>query len=300
MMKVNHLIYLCILALFASTVNAQLNAPVIRFGLIADPQYANVDPQGSRFYRNSLPKLDTAVAAFNQQKLPFIINLGDITDRNPKDLDTVLFTISKYRGKVYTTTGNHDYTHITDNQSLYKKLQMPAAYYAFNKGNWRFIMLNTNEVASYSNISGTPKEKELQQMLQQIKENNGKNGYPYNGGISKKQLQWLEQQLRNAERKKENVLVFSHHPLGCAVGLTALNDQEITSVIRQYSCVKALISGHHHAGAFCHIGSIPCIVVEGMVETADQNSYGTVTLYPDRIVLDGQGRMTSRTIKLTD
>jgi hypothetical protein len=147
---------------------------------------------------------------------------------------------------------------------------MPAAYYTLKKGNWRFIMLNTNEVAAYSNISGTSKEKELQQMLQKIK------------------------------RKKENVLVFSHHPLGCAVGLTALNDKEIVGVIKQHSCVKALISGHHHPGAFCHIGSIPSITLEGMVETADQNSYGTITLYPDKIVINGRGRMTSRTVNLAD
>lgn len=300
MMKINHLIGLCILALLVSTAKAQLSTPVIRFGIIADPQYANVDPQGSRFYRNSLAKLDTAVATFNQEKLPFIIDLGDITDRNPEDLDTVLYTIGKYTGKVYTTTGNHDYTHVTDNKALYKKLGMPAVYYTFKKGNWRFIMLNTNEVAAYSNISGTSKEKELQQMLQKIKENGGKNGYEYNGGVSKKQLRWLEQQLKNAERKKENVLVFSHHPLGCAVGLTALNDKEIVGVIKQHSCVKALISGHHHPGAFCHIGSIPSITLEGMVETADQNSYGTITLYPDKIVINGRGRMTSRTVNLAD
>ncbi len=43
------------------------------------------------------------------------------------------------------------------------------------------------------------------------------------------------------------------------------------------------------------VGKLPCIVLEGMVETED-NSYGTVALYPDKMVITGKGRMTSRTI----
>ena len=292
-------VFFCFGFLLLLTVNqlhAQLAQPVIRFGLIADPQYADADSRGTRFYRNSLKKLEDCVAAFNQEKLPFMIDLGDITDRNPADLDPVLQVLRKFRSPVYTTPGNHDYKAISSNEALYRKLGMPAAYYSFKKGNWRFVMLNTNEIAAYSNVTGTWKEQELNAMLKKIKENNGKNAEEYNGGISSRQLQWLKELLQRSERTGENVLIFSHHPFGCAEGLTALNDKEVIALVARFKCVRALIAGHHHAGAFCEINSIPCIVAEGMVETAHQNSYGIVELYPDRLILKGYGRMTSRTV----
>ena len=274
----------------------QSRAQVIRFGLIADIQYANADTRGSRFYRSSLQKLEAAVADLNQQKLPFLINLGDITDRNPEDLAPVLQQLGKFRHRVYNTTGNHDYKGIRKNDSLYKALGMPAEYYSFKKGNWRFVLLNTNEVAAYANVAGTFKEQELTQMMENIKAAHGRNGEEYNGGISSRQMAWLQVELDDATQKNEHVLILSHHPLGCAEGLTALNDKDIVAMVSKYSCVKALIAGHHHAGAFCMLGNLPCIVAEGMVETSDKNSYGVVELYPDKLVLTGSGRMTSRTI----
>ena len=274
----------------------QSGKPVIRFGLITDIQYADAETRGSRFYRNSLPKLDSCVNDLNMQQVEFTINMGDIVDRNPNDLDAVLALLSRLDKKIYNTTGNHDYNGITDNAQLYKRLHMPAAYYSFKKGKWVFIMLNTNEVGSYSNVTGTWKEQELKSMLDQIKANKGRNATDYNGGISSQQLQWLDQVLKKAQRKRQHVLVFSHHPIGCAEGLNALNDKEILAIIEKYKCVKALIAGHHHTGAFCETGSLPVIVAEGMVETADKNAYGVVELFPNRLVLKGAGRMTSRTI----
>ena len=60
---------------------------------------------------------------------------------------------------------------------------MPSEYYSFKKGDWVFIMLNTNEIASYANIAGTPKENEWNRMQEQIKQIKGKYAYEWNGGI---------------------------------------------------------------------------------------------------------------------
>jgi hypothetical protein len=37
----------------------------------------------------------------------------------------------------------------------------------------------------------------------------------------------------------------------------ALNDREVLSTVEKYSCVKALIAGHHHGGAFCYAAAYP-------------------------------------------
>ncbi len=294
----NCIAFILTLACLINTTNSfcQSERPIIRFGLITDIQYADAETRGSRFYRNSLPKLDSCVNDLNRQQVEFTINMGDIVDRNPNDLDAVLKLLGGLNQKLYNTTGNHDYSGISDNAQLYKRLSMPAEYYTFKKGKWVFVMLNTNEVGPYSNVAGTWKEKELKTMVDQIKANKGRNATDYNGGISSKQLQWLDQVLKKAQRKQQHVLVFSHHPIGCVEGLNALNDKEILATVEKYKCVKALIAGHHHTGAFCEVDSLAVIVAEGMVETADNNAYGVVEIFPDRLVLKGTGRMTSRTI----
>jgi beta-galactosidase len=93
------------------------------------------------------------------------------------------------------------------------------------------------------------------------------------------------------------VLVFSHHPLYPESAFTALNNIEILNVITDYSCVKAVFSGHHHAGSFAYYKNIPVVTVEGMVETEGENAFGIVQLYDNKIVVEGTERMTSRELK---
>lgn len=271
----------------------------IRIGIIADIQYCDCETKGSRFYRNSLSKLEAAVNDLNQEDVHFTVNLGDLVDRDtPDNLDEVLTRLEKLENGVYHTTGNHDYNGVYDNEVLYKQLGMPSSYYSFTNGDWRFVMLNTNEVASYANVGGTPLEAELNAMMEQIRESGGKNGASYNGGISKKQLAWLKQELENAQKKNEKVIVFSHHPLYASPGLTALNDQEILDVLSAYSCVKAGICGHHHPGDFGTYEGIPFITTEGMIETESSNAYGVLKLTKKQIILTGKGRTKSYTLKI--
>lgn len=269
---------------------------VIRFGIIADIQYCDCDTRGSRFYRSSLQKLDECVNELNKEDVQFTVNLGDLVDKDtPHNIDSILIRLDKLNSVVYNLTGNHDYENI-DNDQLYELLNMPTEYYSFQRNGWRFVMLNTNEIASYSNVDGTWKEAELEEMRSRVRETTGKNAAEYNGGIGSKQFKWLQELLENSQDKGEKVLIFSHHPLDCVEGLTALNGKEIISLTSKYNCVKATIAGHHHSGAFCEKDSLSNVVVEGMIETADQNAYGIIELFPDKLVLHGYGRMTSRII----
>ena len=277
---------------------AQSSPPLIVFGLIADTQYADCESGKTRFYRNSLGKLHESIDYFNNQKVQFTVNLGDIIDRDQKDLDSVLICLKHLNKKIFHTTGNHDYKGITDNKVLYKKLKMPSEYYSFMKKKWVFVFLNTNEIAAYSNVVGTAKEQELLRIQNQIKVNKEIQGARWNGGVSSRQLQWLDNLLKKSEKKNRNVLIFCHHPLYPRSQFTALNNMEILDVINRYNCVKAIFSGHHHSGAFGYFDHIPCNTVEGMIETPDKNSFGIVRIYKDRIELEGKERMTSRLFML--
>lgn len=286
-----------LLCLTAGGAYSQEGSPLIRIGVIADIQYGDLEAAGTRYYRNSLGKLEAAVADLNSEKVDFTVNLGDLTDRNPGDLAPVLDRLKALDRKVYNTTGNHDYVGISDNGLLYKQLDMPGGYYSFTYGKWRFIMLNTNEIASYSNLAGTGKESELAAMLGDIKAGGRNNDKSWNGGVGAKQMKWLTGLLEKARRKGENVLVVTHHPLFPAEEFTALNNLQILEVLSSFSCVKGVISGHHHTGAFGTYEGVPCITTEGMVETEKSNAYGILEIYKDRLVLRGKGRTQSYDIQ---
>lgn len=264
--------------------------PLMRIGIIADIQYGDVDPVRTRYFRNSLQKLEECAADLNREKVNFTVNLGDLVDRDPKDMEAVLTRLKLLDQKVYNIPGNHDYKGVADNKALYKQLGMQGEYYSFSNGNWLFIMLNTNEIAPYANIAGTKKEKELAAIVERIKQSGRNNNNASNGGISIKQMKWLKKLLKHADRRGMNVMVFSHHPVFPESGLTVLNDQEILSVLASFSCVKGVVSGHHHLGAFGTYEGIPCITTEGMVETEAMNAYGILDIYEDRFVLRGKGR----------
>lgn len=272
--------------------------PLIRVGIIADIQYGDLEAKGTRFYRNSLGKLESCIADLNRREVHFTLNLGDLTDRNPADLQPVVDRLKALDRRVYNITGNHDYVGVSNNKALYGQLDMPGGYYAFKQGKWLFVMLNTNEVASYANIAGTSKQKELEKMLERIRQDGRSNDKDWNGGVSARQMKWLRKLLGKAEKKQENVLVFSHHPLYPAKEFTALNDKEILQTLSGFSCVKGVISGHHHVGAFDTWQKIPCITTEGMIETEDTNAYAVLDIYEDRFVLTGIGRSRSYEIML--
>ena len=292
-------LFICISLLWSCT-SVRDDTPILKFGIFADTQYADCPSENMRFYREALQKLDTCINCFNKENVQFTINLGDIIDRKNNDLNIIKSYLCRLNNEVYHITGNHDYKEVTDNSVLYRQLDMPTEYYWFKKGNWVFIMLNTNEVAAYANVNGTEKEQELTEMLDKIKQTGGKQGYRWNGGASRKQMEWLDHLLAECEGNKNNVLLFSHHPFYPFSEFTALNNVEILETISRYSCVKAVISGHHHAGAFGYYKGIPMITQEGMVETENQNAYSIVEITRDSILVRGYGRVPSRSFKYSN
>lgn len=59
---------------FSTTLSVAQGGPLFRFGVVADPQYAPVQPRRTRFYLHSLWKLSEAVEFFNGQDLQFVVH----------------------------------------------------------------------------------------------------------------------------------------------------------------------------------------------------------------------------------
>lgn len=286
------------LSVFSLTVSySQGFAQSLKIGLISDPQYADKENGKTRFYKNSLEKLELAVQSLNKQDLDITVVLGDMVDEGPKDAKPIIDRLNKLKMPFYPILGNHDYPGEFQ-ANVYKDFSMPSSYYVLDKGSWKLLFLNTNELSSYSTKRGSALEKEFLKLSAQYEKLGRTNLKPWNGAVSKKQFKWIRKQLDAATKEGKQVIVFTHHPLYPEIGYEVLNNRELLELFVRNKCVKAVISGHNHAGNFMLFEDLPCITLEGMIETADQNAFGEMELLPNKLIINGKGRMISRILDL--
>lgn len=127
--------------------------------------------------------------------------------------------ISEY--EVYSCLGNHDmWWAASKNDSMYgkdyvvKQLKIPGRYYSFNKNNWHFIILDSNNENA--------------------------------GALDKVQRDWLETDLNKLDHGS-NVLIMSHYPIVGINGGTHTDRNYIKDLFYSHNDKKiTCISGHVH------------------------------------------------------
>lgn len=274
-------------------------APLLSFGLITDVQYADVDPQGERHYRESLPKLKAAVAWLSKKQLPFSLHLGDFIDRDFNSFDAVTPLLGALGHPLHHLLGNHDYEVAEpDKAAVAAKLGMSADYGSFVSAGVRIVMLDTNDVSIYKHPEGSPEDLAAEAMLAQLLAENRASGKPWNGGISKKQLAWLDAELTAADDAGQPVFVCGHHPLVPAEMHQAWNASDVIEVIERHRCVRAYFNGHHHDGAEVMRNGVPYITFKSILHEPGVNAYSAIHLFSDRLQIEGNGREVSRVIAL--
>lgn len=286
---------LCILPAFYGC------APAVReisVGLLADPQYADADDRGPRHFRSSAGKLRECISTFNEKTVDFVVCLGDMVDREPSDIDTILPIMKESRAPIFYVLGNHDFRRQADIRSHIRKLDMPSLYYSRRMAGWRFLFLDTNDISKYSAMTDD-KRAEFEKMTEAVKAEKSPNLENWNGGIGSVQMEWIAGELEEAADAGEKVIVFGHHQLAPMTNHTLLNAGEMLYLLTSYSCVKAYVNGHYHPGAYVCAGELPCITLEAMVEGNGKNSFAIMTLHEDRIEFKGYGRAASHTLHIS-
>lgn len=265
--------------------NQSFSDPEISFGVLADLQYCDADPLKDRHFRNSKHKLARIIEDFNNQKLDFIINLGDTIDRDWISYNEILPLFKEFQSPVYHVLGNHDYE-VED----YRKSQVPESigtdkYYDFSINSWRFIILDGNEISTYANIAGSENYLKAEKLLA---EQNVNSNF-WNGGIGNERLTWLKEKLQKASKNHEKAVLFCHFPIYPADRHNLLNDCELLDIIHQHSCVKAWFNGHNHHGNYGMLHDTHFVNVKGIVETEAATAYSIVHLHNDRLEIHGKG-----------
>lgn len=210
--------------------------PVVRFGMITDVHYADREPAKGRFYNQSLNKLNEFIHEMNDEKVDFIIELGDFKDQDPlpneantlKYLTTVESVFHQFNGPTYHVLGNHDMDGITKTQFLERVENTGIAkdknYYSFNQKGFHFIVLDGNYSADG-------------------KDYNKDNYTNVESWIPPDQVNWLKEDLKT---NKLLTIVFIHQLLGDSKGMkkSAQNAPEVREIFEESGNVLCVFEGH--------------------------------------------------------
>lgn len=271
--------------------------PFFSFGVITDVQYADVDQAGERNYRGSLAILQKTIEALNQHELAFTVNLGDLIDRDLESFAKPLSILTDSRAKVHHVFGNHDFTVADEHKKeVPKLLGNPKGYHAFTQGDLVFVVLNGLDNSIDGHPAGSAGYKKATSTLAELEKLGASNAKPWNGGLGKKQTNWLAKTLTKAQRQKKRAIVFCHYPLLPENGLHLWNNREILTLLNEYSGVIAYFSGHHHTGNYVVENGLHHLTFYGMVQAKSPSLGAVVHVYEDRLELEGIGNQESRTL----
>jgi manganese-dependent ADP-ribose/CDP-alcohol diphosphatase len=268
--------------------------PIFSFGVVTDVQYCDCDPTANNFYRSSPGKLREALNTFEAGRVSFVINLGDLIDRDFGSFGTVMNIIDSSGLKFHHVTGNHDYSV----ERRFKK-RLPVlesskqGYYSFKYENFRFIVLNGNESSTYISDSKAA-IKSARQHLAEMKAKGEINAVDYNGEIGSKQLEWLRAQLDEAVSKSEKVFLLCHFPLLPENVHNLLNNKQVLALLANYHNIISWFNGHNHSGNYANFNMIHFVTFKGMVDTGSGNSYAIVDVYKNKLWIRGSGRERSQ------
>ena len=274
--------------------------PEFAFGLIADVQYCDCDSFETRHYRASLQKLTDCINDLNTRDLTFIIQLGDLIDRDFGSFAEVLPIYQKTNVPSYHVIGNHDFSVSSEERGkILETLGLQRGFYDFTYHSWRFIVLDGNDLSFYALAETDEKYVEAQTMYQKFSEQGRPNVQTWNGGVGAQQMAWLKDTLDLASEKGENVMLFCHFPVYPRPDMHNLwNDHELTDLLESYPNVVAYIDGHNHAGNYGVKNGIHYLTLQAMVETPDQNAYAIIEVYKDHLKVLGQDREPDRMLKI--
>ena len=279
----------------------------VTFGLIADVQYAEKPSSGGRYYAMSKPRFQEFIAAMNSRspKPEFVIQLGDLIDGEDNaesELAAITELYSQLKIPHRHVLGNHDFAGIPREKTM-NTLVMKNAYYVFDCGGWRFVVLDTQDTAVQGGWpEDSPRYEAARQMLEDLRQRSALNAQLYNGGVGAEQLAWLDTTLAKANHEKMPVVVFGHLPLVPAGQQHTLwNAEQVVAVLQRHEGVKVYFCGHIHHGEMIEQNGIYYVSFEAMVDQANQEgTWYNIRLSAKAIEIEGVGVPDKWTLALTE
>ena len=271
------------------------NETSFKIGIISDCQYCNCDVKWNRYYKKAPQRLKEAIAILNKDTLSYTIHLGDFIDKNFESLDSILPTWKQLKSPSYHVLGNHDFE-VNDSlkEKVLQQLNIKNRYYSFIKQDWRFIVLDGNDLSFHGALTET-KKQQTDSIFNLLKGKNLPFVKKWNGGLSTHQLEWIQAQLDIATQQNQKVGFYCHFPIFPIDQHNIWNRAQFLSLIKPYKNVKLFFNGHNHAGAYQLEDNVHYLTFKGMVDTENTSAFAKVNFNKDTITIEGYQREPSRT-----
>jgi predicted phosphodiesterase len=245
----------------------------IRFGIVTDAHYSDRDFLGNRYYRESAAKMRECVKRMNEEKVSFLIELGDFKDQDspPTEESTISFlqTIEEefqmFKGDKFHVLGNHDVDSISKDQFLTAisntNISPKSKYYSFDLEEFHLIVLDANFRSDGRDYDA--------------------GNYDWtDANIPQAELDWLDRDLSSTSKPS---IVFVHQQLDGTGDHYIKNAAEVREILQKQQRVLAVFQGHNHAGDYKLIEGIHYYTLKAMVEGngEENNSYAIVEIHDD-------------------
>lgn len=243
---------------------AQGAEPMLRIGLMTDLHYADKQPAGSRYYRETLEKIAAASGQLSEARLDFLVELGDFIDAaDAVDVELgYLKTIAKPFAEIcddrHYVLGNHCVDTLTKEEFL-GTVGQEKSYYSFDRGNFHFVVLD----ACYR-TDGKPYGR--------------KNSVWTDANIPAEELEWLAEDLKQSKKK---TIVFAHQRLDNEGSHAVNNSPAVRKILEQSGRVAAVFQGHSHANDYHQINGIHYCTLRAMIEQSGLENNGFAILEID-------------------
>jgi len=265
-----------------------------KIGIISDCQYCDCDIKWDRYYKKSPQRLKEAIAVLNKDSLNYTIHLGDFIDKNFESLDSVLPTWKKLKSTSYHVLGNHDFE-VKDSlkKEVIKRLNLKSRYYSFVEKEWRFIVLDGNDLSFYGALIDA-KKQQTDSLFNSLKDKELPYLKEWNGALSSDQLSWIKEELDIAVKNNQKVGFYCHFPIYPIDQHNIWNREQFISLIKLYKNVKIFFNGHNHAGAYQLVDNVHYLTFKGMVDTENTSAFAKIKFDKDTITVEGFYREPSR------
>lgn len=262
--------------------------PVVRFGVVTDVHYADKPPAGTRFYRDSLPKMEAAVAALNDAArgdatgLAFGAVLGDFVDsagatvsdesvaQEIAYLKTIEAAWARLGAERHYVLGNHCVDTLTKAEFQAHTAARPAPY-AFDvpfrgaDGALHVVVLDTcftSAGAAY-----------------------GRKNFDWRDSMMpESQVTWL---ARDLAQTPHPVIVLAHQRLDGSGDYHVRNAAQVRAALEGAAPkILAVLQGHSHRNFLGDVNGVPYCVLRAMVEAAGpaNNAAAVVEVFADRSI----------------
>lgn len=265
-----------------------------KIGIISDCQYCDCDVKWDRYYKKAPQRLQEAIAILNKDSLTYTIHLGDFIDKNFESLDRILPLWGKLESPSYHVLGNHDFE-VKDplKEKVIKKLNLKKRYYSFVEKDWRFIVLDGNDLSFHGALTIAKKEQ-TDSLFNLLKDKELPYLKKWNGALSSNQLSWVKGELDFAVKNNQKVGFYCHFPIFPIDQHNIWNREQFLSLIKTYNNVKFFFNGHNHAGAYQIENNVHYLTFKGMVDTENTSAFAKVQFDKDTIIIEGYYREPSR------